>query len=148
MDKETKIVIFNSFIAPQYKEVPEVLAELGKQIWGQFYGVSDDNVTAPVSWKVSYTCSSGQDGKISHTKEALTPNMVTYAYLVAENSIKAYKQELAATRNALDLALHALNNSSAIHFKDRELAHERGKAIDAVSAALERKVDDWLPPKD
>lgn len=147
MANGTKMEIFNSFITPKYKEVPEVLAELGKQIWGQSYGVSNDNITAPVSWKVSYTCSSGLDGKISYTKEALTPNMVIYAYLVAENSIKGYKQELEATRDALELALRALNNSSAIHYKDPAMGHLRGNAIDAISAALERKVVDWLPPK-
>lgn len=146
MTNGTKMQIYNTFFVPQYKEVPQVLAELGERIWGEAYGVGNDNVPAPVSWTVNYSSRSG-DGKSSYSKEALTPNVVDFAYIVADNSTKVYKQELAETRNALDLALHALNNSSAIHFKNPELAYERGKAIDAVSAALERKVVDWLPPK-
>ena len=142
----TKMQIYNTFFVPQYKEVPQVLAELGLLIWGERYGVGNDNVPAPVTWTVKY-CKTPSEEIQTFTKEALTPNVVDFAYIVADNATKVYKQELAETRNALDLALHALNNSSAIHFKDPELAYERGKAIDAVSAALERKVVDWLPPK-
>ena len=113
---------------------------------GEAYGVGSDNVPAPVSWTVNYSSRSG-DGKSSYSKEALTPNMVLFAYQVAENSTKNYKEELQATRDALELALRALNNSSATYYKDLALGHLRGNAIDAVTAALERSVVDWLPPK-
>lgn len=138
--------IYNTFFVPQYKEVPQVLAELGLLIWGERYGVGNDNVPAPVTWTVNYSSKSG-DGKSSYSKEALTPNMVLFAYQVAENSTKNYKEELQATRDALELALRALNNSSATYYKDLALGHLRGNAIDAVTAALERSVVDWLPPK-
>lgn len=128
-----------------YREVPEVLTDLGTSIWGLNFGVTADSAPGPVSWTVTYKNVRLSDDRADIKKEALTPNMVSFAYQVADSATKAYKQELAATRNALDLALHALNNSSAIHFKDPELANERGRAIDAVSAALERKVVDWLP---
>lgn len=57
MANRTKIVIFNSFIPSQYKEVPRVLAEIGERIWvkltvwaATLNGYKYKKIIMPKSW--------------------------------------------------------------------------------------------------